>query len=67
MTRANLKQTAVRVTSEAVQLAGAFGLLSAYPYERHLRSVRGMSIGYSTAEIRKNSIVTKVLAGRYTT
>ena len=67
MTKVYLNQMAVRVTNEAMQLAGAYGLSQEYPYERHFRDVRGMSIGYGTVEIHKNSIAREVLAGRYTT
>jgi alkylation response protein AidB-like acyl-CoA dehydrogenase len=49
-----------------MQLAGAYGLSEEYPYERHFRDVRGMSIGYGTVEIHKSSIAREVLSGRYT-
>lgn len=65
ITKAFVNQMAVRVTNEAMQLAGAYGLSEEYPYERHFRDVRGMSIGYGTVEIHKNSIAREVLAGRY--
>ena len=67
ITKAFVNQMAVRVTNEAVQLAGACGMSQDYPYERHFRDVRGMSIGYGTVEIHKNSIAREVLAGRYQT
>lgn len=66
ITKAYVNQMAVRVTNEAMQLAGAYGLSQEYPYERHFRDVRGMSIGYGTVEIHKSSIAREVLAGRYT-
>lgn len=66
ITKAYVNQMAVRVTNEAMQLAGACGLSQEYPYERHFRDVRGMSIGYGTVEIHKSSIAREVLAGRYT-
>jgi alkylation response protein AidB-like acyl-CoA dehydrogenase len=65
ITKAYVNQMAVRVTNEAMQLAGAFGLSEEYPYERHFRDVRGMSIGYGTVEIHRSSIAREVLAGRY--
>ena len=65
ITKAYVNQMAVRVTNEAMQLAGAYGLSQEYPYERHFRDVRGMSIGYGTVEIHKGSIAREVLAGRY--
>jgi butyryl-CoA dehydrogenase len=66
ITKAYINQMAVRVTNEAMQLAGAYGLADEYPYERHFRDVRGMSIGYGTVEIHKSSIAREALAGRYT-
>jgi alkylation response protein AidB-like acyl-CoA dehydrogenase len=66
ITKAYVNQMAVRVTNEAMQLAGAYGLSEEYPYERHFRDVRGMSIGYGTVEIHKSSIAREVLSGRYT-
>lgn len=65
ITKAYVNQMAVRVTNEAMQLAGAFGLSEEYPYERHFRDVRGMSIGYGTVEIHKSSIAREALSGRY--
>ncbi len=66
ITKAYVNQMSVRVTNEAMQLAGACGLSQEYPYERNFRDVRGMSIGYGTVEIHKSSIAREVLAGRYT-
>lgn len=66
ITKAFVNQMAVRVTNEAMQLAGAYGLSEEYPYERHFRDVRGMSIGYGTVEIHKSSIAREALSGRYT-
>ena len=57
---------AVRVTNEAMQLAGAYGLSEEYPYERNFRDARGMSIGYGTVEIHRSSIAREIIAGRYT-
>lgn len=66
ITKTYVNQMAVRVTNEAMQLAGAYGLAEAYPYERHFRDVRGMSIGYGTTEIHRGAIARELLAGRYT-
>lgn len=66
ITKVFVNQMAVRVTNEAMQLAGAYGLSEEYPYERHFRDVRGMSIGYGTVEIHKSSIAREALSGRYT-
>ena len=65
ITKAYVNQMAVRVTNEAMQLAGACGLSEEYPYERYFRDVRGMSIGYGTVEIHRSSIAREILSGRY--
>ncbi len=65
ITKAYVNQMAVRVTNEAMQLAGAYGLAEEYPYERHFRDVRGMSVGYGTVEIHRNSIAREILQGNY--
>lgn len=65
ITKAYVNQMAVRVTNEAMQLAGAYGLSEEYPYERNFRDARGMSIGYGTVEIHRSSIAREILAGRY--
>ena len=66
ITKAYVNQMAIRVTNEAMQMAGACGLSQEYPYERYFRDVRGMAIGYGTVEVHKNSIAREVLSGRYT-
>lgn len=66
ITKAFVNQMAVRVTNEAMQLAGAYGLSEEYPYERNFRDARGMSIGYGTVEIHRSSIAREIIAGRYT-
>lgn len=65
ITKAYVNQMAVRLTNEAMQLAGAYGLSEEYPYERYFRDVRGMSIGYGTVEIHRSSIAREILSGRY--
>ncbi len=65
ITKAFVNQMSVRVTNEAMQLAGAYGLSEEYPYERYFRDVRGMSIGYGTVEIHRSSIAREILSGRY--
>ncbi|WP_186332319.1 acyl-CoA dehydrogenase family protein [Bordetella genomosp. 13] len=58
-------EMAVRVTNQAMQLAGAYGLAEEYPFERYFRDARGMSIGYGTTEIHRNSIAREILKGNY--
>lgn len=65
ITKAYVNQMAVRVTNEAMQLAGAYGLSEEYQYERNFRDARGMSIGYGTVEIHRSSIAREIIAGRY--
>ncbi|APW39384.1 hypothetical protein RD110_20980 [Rhodoferax koreense] len=65
ITKAYTNQMAVRVTNEAMQLAGAYGLSEEYPFERYFRDARGMSIGYGTVEIHRSSIAREIIAGRY--
>lgn len=58
-------EMSVRVTNQAMQLAGACGLSQEYPFERYFRDARGMSIGYGTTEIHRNSIAREILKGSY--
>ena len=60
-----VNEMAIRVTNQAIQLAGASGLAEDFPFERYFRDVRGMAIGYGTTEILRNSIAREILAGRY--
>ncbi|QCS64478.1 acyl-CoA dehydrogenase [Achromobacter denitrificans] len=67
ITKTFVNSMALRVTNEAMQLAGAYGLSEEYPYERHFRDVRGMSVGYGTTEIHRSAIAREILTGRYST
>lgn len=60
-----VNEMAIRVTSTAMHLCGAFGLSEEYPFERYFRDVRGMSIGYGTTDIHRNMIAREIIAGRY--
>ncbi len=60
-----VNEMAIRVTNQAIQLAGASGLAEEFPFERYYRDVRGMAIGYGTTEILRNAIAREILAGRY--
>ena len=46
-------ETAVRVTSNAVQIHGAYGLSTEFPIERYLRDARVMTIPDGTTQIQK--------------
>ncbi len=60
-----VNEMSVRVTNTAMQLAGGYGLSEEFPFERYFRDVRGMSIGYGTTEIHRNTIAREILEGRY--
>lgn len=65
-TKVYVNEMANRVTNAAIQLAGAYGLSKEFPFERYMRDVRGMSIGYGTTEIHRNTIAREITEGRYT-
>ena len=48
-----------------VDAARSYGLSEEFPLERMVRDVRGMSIGYGTTEIQRNTIAHEILEGRY--
>jgi butyryl-CoA dehydrogenase len=60
-----VNEMARRVTDQALQLFGAYGLSEEFPMERMVRDVRGLSIGYGTTEIQRNTIAHEILEGRY--
>lgn len=62
-----VNEMARRVTDQALQLHGAYGLSEEFPLERMVRDVRGFSIGYGTTEIQRNTIAHEILEGRYVT
>lgn len=62
-----VNEMARRVTDQAMQLFGAYGLSEELPIERMVRDVRGFSIGYGTTEIQRNTIAHEILEGRYGT
>jgi len=62
-----VNEMARRVTDQAMQLHGAYGLSEEFPIERMVRDVRGFSIGYGTTEIQRNTIAHEILEGRYVT
>jgi len=60
-----VNEMSVRVTNTAMQLCGGYGLSEEFPFERYFRDVRGMSVGYGTTEIHRNTIARELLEGRY--
>lgn len=65
MAKVVANEMAVRVTNAAIQLGGSFGLSNEYPFERYFRDARGLSIGYGTTEIHRNSIARDIVTGAY--
>jgi alkylation response protein AidB-like acyl-CoA dehydrogenase len=46
-------ETAVRITSEAVQIFGGYGFIKEYPVEKYYRDVKLCTIGEGTSEIQR--------------
>ena len=65
ITKTYVNEMSRRVTDQAMQLFGAYGLSEEFPMERMFRDVRGMSVGYGTTEIHRNLIAKEILEGRY--
>ncbi len=59
--KAYATEAAVRVTSQAVQIHGAYGLSEEYPVERYFRDARCYTIPDGTTEIQKLIIGREVL------
>jgi len=62
VTKTFTNEMSVRVTNGVIQLLGSFGYSTEFPAERYLRDVRGLSIGYGTTEIQRNTIAHEILA-----
>lgn len=61
LAKAYATEAAVRVTSKAVQIHGAYGLSEEYPVERYFRDARMYTIPDGTTEIQKLIIGREVL------
>ena len=48
-----VKETAFKVTTEAMQILGGIGYTDKYPVERHFRDARGFTIGVGIKEIMR--------------
>ena len=59
--KAYATEAAVRVTSKAIQIHGAYGLSEEYPVERYFRDARCYTIPDGTTEIQKLIIGREVL------
>ena len=58
-------EVAIRVTDEAIQLHGAYGLSEEFGLERLYRDARGLAIGYGTTQIHRNMIARELLHGAW--
>jgi butyryl-CoA dehydrogenase len=65
LTKIFVNEATVEITNGCMQLAGAYGLASEYPFERAFRDVRGMSIGYGSTEILRSVLAREVFDGAY--
>lgn len=65
ITKTFVNEASVAITNQCMQLAGGYGLAAEYPFERHFRDVRGMSIGYGTTEVMRTAIAREIFDGRY--
>jgi alkylation response protein AidB-like acyl-CoA dehydrogenase len=54
--------TAMRVTTDAVQVLGGYGYIDEFPVERYMRDAKLMQIGGGTAEIQRFIIARELLA-----
>jgi alkylation response protein AidB-like acyl-CoA dehydrogenase len=58
-------ETAVKVTADAVQIFGGYGLIKDYPVEKYYRDVKLTTIGEGTSEIQR-LVISRHLLGRST-
>jgi len=61
MAKAYATEAAVKVTSKAIQVHGAYGLSEEYPVERYFRDARVYTIPDGTTEIQKLIVAREVL------
>ncbi|HEX9787681.1 MAG TPA: acyl-CoA dehydrogenase family protein [Candidatus Binatia bacterium] len=57
-------ETAMRATTQAVQIHGGYGYLKDYPVERYFRDAKICEIGEGTSEVQRMIIAKEMLAGR---
>lgn len=60
-----VNEAAIRITNDAMQLHGAYGLSQEFPLERMYRDVRGMAVGYGTTQVHRGIVAREVLEGGY--
>ena len=61
MAKLKASETAVFVTSEAVQILGGYGYMQEYPVERYFRDARVLTIIEGTSEIQQLIIARRLL------
>jgi alkylation response protein AidB-like acyl-CoA dehydrogenase len=54
-------EAALKITSDALQIHGAYGYTKEYPLERYMRDVRGFLIGGGTTQIQRVVIASSLL------
>lgn len=54
--------TAMRVTTDALQVFGGYGCTTEYPMERYMREAKGLQIVEGTNQIQRNIIAASLLA-----
>jgi alkylation response protein AidB-like acyl-CoA dehydrogenase len=56
--------TAMKVTTDAVQIFGGYGYIQEYPVERHMRDAKITQIYEGTQQIQRVVIARQVLGGK---
>ncbi len=56
--------TAMRVTTDAVQIFGGYGYMQEYPAERHMRDAKITQIYEGTQQIQRLVIARQVMGGK---
>ncbi|MEO7361681.1 MAG: acyl-CoA dehydrogenase family protein, partial [Gemmatimonadaceae bacterium] len=59
-------ETAMMVTTEAIQVLGGYGYVTDYPVERYFRDVKGTEIYEGTSEVQRIVIARGILAAAAT-
>ena len=54
-------ETAVRTTTEAIQVFGGYGYIKDYPVERYFRDAKVLTIGEGTSEVQRLVILREIL------
>ena len=60
-------ETAMKTTTEAIQVVGGYGYIKEYPAERFFRDAKVLTIGEGTSEIQKIVILREILKSLDTT